>query len=287
MVVDRSQLKRWIRSSAVPSKLQEQWLFFLKLGYWPNFTQPESFSEKLHYRKMHEDDDRLVYLSDKVRVRNYVEQKVGREYLIPLLYSGDTISADDIYHCGDGVVVKRNNDSGSASIIDTNSRALSTEVAEALMALPDYGSMTNEWWYSKIGKQFLVERKLTQSTDYKFFVFKQPSGEPFIVIELMDRKGGDVYCGVFDQEMQVLDVQRKGSLPLKSIEHVNETAFSEMVRIAKRLAEDFNFIRVDLYFSDGRIFFGELTFCPSEGRLDYSDRDFDYYLGSKWHELLL
>lgn len=39
----------------------------------------------------------------------------------------------------------------------------------------------------------------------------------------------------------------------------------EMFKIAALLSKDIPFVRVDLYQSNGRIFFGELTFFPDSG----------------------
>ena len=44
---------------------------------------------------------------------------------------------------------------------------------------------------------------------------------------------------------------------------------SEMIDAAKCLSADFDFVRVDLYESDGRIMFGELTFSPACGVMEY------------------
>ena len=44
--------------------------------------------------------------------------------------------------------------------------------------------------------------------------------------------------------------------------------------LAERLAEPFNFVRVDLYEVDNKIFFGELTFTPGDGlniRIPYDE----------------
>ena len=41
--------------------------------------------------------------------------------------------------------------------------------------------------------------------------------------------------------------------------------FDNMIKIAEKLAEDFKFVRVDLYNIDGKIYFGELTFTPRGG----------------------
>ena len=58
--------------------------------------------------------------------------------------------------------------------------------------------------------------------------------------------------------------------------------YDKMIEIAKRLSEDFPFVRVDLYNVEGRIIFGELTFYPASGYLEKIEPDgFDDELGKK------
>ena len=47
--------------------------------------------------------------------------------------------------------------------------------------------------------------------------------------------------------------------------------YEKMKPIVKRLASDFKFVRVDLYYIDSRIYFGELTFSPCSGKLALVD----------------
>ena len=54
-----------IRSLPIGAKRQEALLFFLKLGYWPNFDVPVSFNEKVNKRKLTSIDSLLVTCSDK------------------------------------------------------------------------------------------------------------------------------------------------------------------------------------------------------------------------------
>ena len=55
-----------------------------------------------------------------------------------------------------------------------------------------------------------------------------------------------------------------------------------MKEIAKKLSEDFDYVRVDLYNIDGNIYFGELTFCDSGGFEKFTDKKWDFKLGSYW-----
>lgn len=53
----------------------------------------------------------------------------------------------------------------------------------------------------------------------------------------------------------------------------------EMLMIAEKLSEDFPYVRVDLYCVDGKVYFGELTFYPWSGYVQFVPDDWDYKFG--------
>ena len=58
--------------------------------------------------------------------------------------------------------------------------------------------------------------------------------------------------------------------------------FEEMIYVAETLAKGIEFIRVDLYSTAGRIYFGELTNYPEAGTGRFTPRSYDYNFGEKW-----
>lgn len=285
--------KRSIRSAPIPVLLKEKLLFFFQLGYWPNFDDPVSFCEKLHARKLRERDERLVNLSDKLKVREYVANQIGDQYLIPLMYSGDKVDAEALIEFGDDVVIKRNDDSGSAFIIKENTRQMASAACRSVGSRTGYGRSTNEWWYEKIPSKILIEKRLADPEqrdrliEYKFFVFGSVSGVPQILMEIIKREdGGHVECGFFDSEMRPISrsgqaVKYRGC-PLLSGGLPSREIFAEMKSVALKLSQGFNFERVDLYAVSGKVYFSELTFNPAEGRFRVSPVEFDFELGHRW-----
>ena len=53
-----------------------------------------------------------------------------------------------------------------------------------------------------------------------------------------------------------------------------------MLKTASILSQDFPFVRVDLYNLDRKIYFGELTFYPWTGYVQFYPDSFDYELGN-------
>lgn len=59
--------------------------FIKQVGYIPNIDNPMSFNEKIQWYKLYYRDSLLTKCADKYAVREYVKEKIGEEYLIPLL----------------------------------------------------------------------------------------------------------------------------------------------------------------------------------------------------------
>lgn len=59
--------------------------------------------------------------------------------------------------------------------------------------------------------------------------------------------------------------------------------YEEMKRIAEILSAEFDFVRVDLYEINGKVYFGEMTFTPGCGLCGFRPDAWDYTLGELWH----
>ena len=57
--------------------------------------------------------------------------------------------------------------------------------------------------------------------------------------------------------------------------------YEKMVEIASVLSRDFPAVRVDLYNIEGKIYFGELTFSPTNGVFSHYTQEFLDEMGAK------
>jgi len=53
-----------------------------------------------------------------------------------------------------------------------------------------------------------------------------------------------------------------------------------MMEICRKLSGGLAFVRVDLYGIGGRVYFGELTFCPAGGMKRFTPVEYDYLFGA-------
>ena len=287
--------KNILRKNPLPIPLQEKLLFLGKCGYWPNFEEPRSFNEKINWRKLNSTNGLYVTCCDKLAVRDHVRKKIGKEFLIPLLYVGDSISPRKLHSLGDDIVVKANHDSGSVFVIRKNTPDKAAEVSRKInrKLAVDYGKETREWWYSQVKPQIYVEKFLeceegTVPFDVKFFVFRGRNGEgPRTVIEVDHNRGlpthhrtfydenGEVLF--FGEQAILLDTEPNHEVPFPCPDHLEA-----LREVAFKLSEDFDHVRVDLYLVDGHIYFGELTLSDGGGRSRWTPREFDFHMGELW-----
>ena len=55
-----------------------------------------------------------------------------------------------------------------------------------------------------------------------------------------------------------------------------------MIVLVDKLSEGFEYVRVDLFNVEGKIYFGEMTFCPASGWDKLNTKENDIKLGQLW-----
>ena len=89
-----------------------------------HLENPRSFSEKLQWLKLHDCNSKYIIMVDKYKVREYVSEKLGDEYLIPLIGVWDTPDDIDFASLPDQFVLKCNHNSGLGMCICKNKTTL-------------------------------------------------------------------------------------------------------------------------------------------------------------------
>ena len=256
-------------------------------GYALNLKDPHSFNEKVVWRKIYDRNPLFPIITDKLKVRDYIREKLGaeqtNELLIPLLFHGsdpETIPFEDL---PGQFVIKPNHSSGKIIIVRNKIEIKREEVIAACKRwlANTHGFYDLEWAYQKIKPEIMIEKLLLDEAgkfpmDYKFHVFH---GKCKRIAVCSDRFSGGRKVTAFDENWNYSDVVTNdpegGYIP-------RPENFSSMLATAEKLGEDFDYIRVDLYTIQGRIYFGELTLYPVSGHYAYSPKEFDFELGAYW-----
>lgn len=257
------------------------------LGYRPNLKQPATFNEKINYYKLHDHDPRITRCCDKYAVKQYAAEKIGAQYVLPVL--GAWTRAEDVDFDGlpERFAIKVNWSSGD-NIIVRNKSALDIPAARKKLAAwmkpgqNGYYDMFN-WGYKDmkpvIYAEPYIEQRDGQLYDYKFFFCH---GECRFFFIATDRyKGEGLTHTFFDSERRPLPFRYGHTLRPETVPALPRR-LDEMLALGKTLAEPFRFVRVDFYeAADGRIYLGEMTFYPGGGTLPFHPPEWDRILGEQ------
>ena len=113
--------------------------------------------------------------------------------------------------------------------------------------------------------------------DYKISCF---NGEPKIVQIMKDRYKGKLYFNYYDINFNPLYISRNDHPANYNIIDKKPKTFDIMLKYAKKLSNDFKYVRVDFYDINGKIYLGELTFTPGSGFFTYKNPDDSIKLGN-------
>lgn len=245
-----------------------------------NLTDPVEFSEKLQWLKLYWHDSRATICVDKYKVRQLVGKEIGREYLNELLAVYESVDDIDLDKLPKSFVLKGTHGSGYNIICkDKYNMDWKTEYKKMRRWLRDkYYLRNGEWVYQDIKPRIICESFLKEDdnrdslTDYKIYCF---NGQPTYCQLIQDRTE-NATIDFFDTEWNHMEFNGLQEMPKSSTPVEKPKKYDEMLRLAKKLSQDFPFVRVDFYYVDNKIYFGELTFFPHSG--------FGQFYPSEWNK---
>lgn len=262
-------------------------IFKAMMGHPLNLKNPKTFNEKLQWLKLYDRNPEYTNMVDKYKVRDYISEKIGEEYLIPLLGVWNNPDDIDFDLLPNQFVLKCNHNSGRVYICkDKEIFDISKVKKELKKDLKiDYYLPGREWPYKNVPRKIICEKYLQQETledliDYKFYCF---NGRVKLVGIYSGRNSqhGTV-VDYFDEDYNWVDINwgYKHTEPRPK----KPEKFSEMIRLSEILSKNIPHLRVDLYYTNNKIYFGELTFFDGSGFDKIEPIEWDYKLGS-WIDL--
>lgn len=262
-------------------------IYYLEMGRRLNLNFPKFYTEKIQWLKIYDNSKIKSQLTDKFLVRDWVKEKIGSRYLVPIF--GDWFFFDDIdFDALPNKFVMKVNHSSNANLICRNKSSLNIEdlrVKFTLLLNENYAFVSGfELNYENIIPRIICEKYVENLpgflNDYKVFCFH---GVPkFIMISA--RVYGKVVRLLYDTKWKKFGFVRFGETVsgIECIDFPAPSKLQEMLDIASVLSAEFIHVRVDLYQVDNAVLFGEMTFYPGSGYIKFSpiwcDRVFGEFL---------
>ncbi|MGI6173539.1 MAG: ATP-grasp fold amidoligase family protein [Christensenellales bacterium] len=254
--------------------------YFLHLGRLLNLKHPRLYNEKLQWIKLYDRKPEYPRYVDKLAVRDYVKEKVGEKYLIPLLATAESAEDIDWNALPERFVVKCTHGSSSNIICRDKSVLDTCEATEKLRnwMKRSWYPLSREWPYLGIAPRIIVEEFLGDAEgkvpyDYKILCF---GGEPKYIIVDAERYTGH-RRNFYDTQWNRQDMFNRHPPYEGTVE--KPKCLLEMLDVARKLSEGIPHIRVDLYVVDDRVYFGEMTFFHGFGMEVFRPRAFEEHLG--------
>lgn len=279
----RSKILKFL--SFVPDEYMLRLQYWIKTGRFLNLKNPKRFTEKLQWYKLYYRNPLMKQCVNKFTVRDYVKRKGLENILVKLYAHYDNVNDIKWEEIPEEFVIKTQHGGGGLNVILCHDKTEKTK--EEILSRLSFNKTVNssksggrEWAYWNISTGIVVEEMLINRenpqagiNDYKFFCYH---GKPKYVIVDVDRYIGHKrnFYDTYWNNLHILS-----DCPASNREILKPDNLDEMLVIAHKLSEDFPYVRVDLYSVEGKVYFGELTFYPWSGYVQFKPDDWDYIFG--------
>lgn len=271
----------------VPDEMHLKLMYRARMGIELDLENPTTFNEKLQWLKLHDRNPLYTTLVDKYRVKQWVAERIGDQYVTPTYAAWDCAEDIDITYLPERFVLKTNNDSGGVAICRDRAEfdlaAAKAKLSKSLRR--NYYWRTREWPYKDVRPIVFAEEYLEADDDsvgipdYKIFCF---DGEPKSLYVATGRANGDTKFDFYDIDFEHLPVEN--GHPNADAAPERPDCYEEMLKLARALSSGMSHVRVDFYDLKGSPRFGEMTFFHMGGFAPFEPPKYDELFGS-WIKL--
>ena len=277
----------------VPDTIILRIYYAIKMHRRLNLYHPKRYSEAIQaYKAFYRNKDMLPCV-DKYLVRQYVTDKLGTDkYLVPLYQICDNASLIQFDTLPSQFVIKTTDGGDGKNVLICRDKS-KLNIQKCVQEVNSwrnkrYDIISREWAYKGARQSKVIVEQLLESDensdgsidDYKFLCF---DGQ-FKYLWIDKDRYSNHRRGFWDKDFNFLsDVSSDWPTFSAGEEPALPANINEMRDVAEQLATGFPFARIDLYNIKGKIFFGEITFYPWSGFIQYHPDSFDFELGKHFN----
>lgn len=246
----------------------------LKLWYYRqgkrslNLKNPSTYNDKLQWLKLYNSTPIKTRLADKYEVRSWIKEKIGEEYLVPLLGVYDEFDEIDFSALPNQFVIKCNHGSGY-NIIVKNKSELNLQETKCKLTRwmkENFALKTGfELQYFPIKPKIIIEEFINPiQSNHEIQVWCFNKTIKFISVEsIKDAK--ELVRGTFYPNGQPTEFEISPN-HYKKLTHIDDQkAFYKAIELAEKLLIDVPYVRIDFIEWKGSVKFREMTFTSGSG----------------------
>lgn len=272
-------------SSIIPDRLYLKWLYYLNIGRPLNLDNPKTFSEKIQWLKLYNRRPEYTTMVDKLEVKRFIANMIGQEYIIPTLGVWEKFEDIDFNTLPNQFVLKTTHGGGNSGVVICKDKSkfnvvsARNKINNSLKS--DIYTKFREWPYKNIKKLIIAEAYIEEKghkdlPDYKFFCF---NGIPMYCQVIRNRNTTET-IDYYDMEWNHMEFVGLNPVAKNGVSPVPKPHNLENIKsICEKLSKDIPFLRVDLYITNEKVYFGELTFFPMSGLGEFRPKEWNAILG--------
>ena len=268
----------------------------------------ETFENKILYKMAFDRNPMLTVYADKVKVREFVKDRIGTEFLTASFGVFESIRGLQRSLFPQNFVIKANHGSGAAVICwegAPRGEKIPSDISgitwqkylihpddldwKRLIRLSDKWMTLNycwdfgrypEWSYKNIKPLILVEELLLDGKslpfDYKFHMINGRCA--FIQVDVA--RYGQHKRNLYSENWNLINAKT----PFPRVTEVlpKPPLLAVMLKVAEAISRGIDFVRIDLYTVDGRVVFGEMTNYPNGGLAEIWPKGLSVELAKNW-----
>jgi len=249
-----------------------------------NIDSPKTWCEKMAWLQINDNIELRAKCADKVKVHDYSVEKLGKDICVPIIKIYNSPNEVNFSELPDKFVLKCNHGYAFNIICRDKSKLNQTECQSKMRQWlnTSFGESSIEPHYLKIERKCYAETFIENAgqlevTDYKFLCFE---GNPTYAQVLNGRHTSDFHLNYYDMDFNFVNMSRTDVISNPNKLDKKPEHFEQMKEYARKLSEDFHFVRVDFYEVGGVVYLGELTFTPATGFIRWTDPNIDRMFGN-------
>jgi hypothetical protein len=225
---------------------------------------------------------------DKYTVREFVKRRLGTDrYLNTLFQVADTADGIDFDSLPNKFVLKTTDGGDGANVLVCTDKS-ELDIDETIRKVNSwrnkkYYIVSREWAYKGAKQSRVIAEAYLEDDanadgsidDYKFLCF---DGK-FRYLWVDKDRFSHHKRGFWDENLQFLQGVYSDWPTFEGNGIDLPENIHEMIELSEKLAAGFPFARIDWYNIKGKITFGEVTFYPWSGYVQYTPDSFDFELG--------
>lgn len=261
-----------------------RWYYLFNMRKRLKLDSPKTYNEKINWLKLHDHNPLYTTLVDKLKVKDYVAEKIGSEYIIRTLGVWKRAEDIDWDMLPERFVLKTTQGGGNIGVMICHNKS-EFDIAKASANMnaaleQDLYSSSREWPYKNVEPLIFAEEYMEDEhgelRDYKFFCFNGKCKMLFVATERQTRE--EPFFNFFDESYNPLPL--KQGHPVNPVHPEKPEGFDKMIHIAEQLAEGLPHVRMDLYVINGKVYFGEFTFYHFGGVVPFEPAEWDSKIGA-------